>query len=431
MAGATLTTFDKVLKEYYPVDTITELVKQNFPFFYRFKRSKMVSSDGRQVILPLHTGRNVGVSARGEGGLLPTAGSQEYVDLTIPYRYTHLRVQWTAQALKQSRTSEGAWETIVEGEMQRGIKDVARELSRQLQGDGTGTLCKFTGTDAGTSQGLKDGQGVADNDSIPGRFLKAGMRITGITPSTKAWEFTRLVDSISSDLKTVVLTATVTPSEAGTIIVKGSSSSDSALADCAYAREMMGLLGMIDDGTYVASYFGNTRSSYPKLYAYVLDFGNGALSLDKLQQAFDGVDQQSDGYPNVMIANHVTRREYTNLLQAYKRYVNERALTPDGGLKGGAIKADVEFNEVPMMADRDVPMGILHGIDMETIQRFMLTEGEWADEDGTIMLRDSTTDAFEGRYRVFGNVACLAPNRNFTCRSIKLNNTVEAIQVAD
>lgn len=436
MAGATLSTFDAVLKEFYPVDTVTELVKKKFPFFYKIKKSKLIAVDGRRVIHPLHSGRNLGVSARGEGGNLPTAGNQAYLDLTIPYKYTHGRIQWTAQALKQSRTSEGAFETIVEGEMQRMVSDIAREISRQLQGDGTGKLCKLaTGASAGATatHNLIDGQGVADNDDVPGRFLKAGMLVALIKPSDGTIEQIMTVSSVGSDLKSVVFTATVNPSEANEYVVKASTAADSAAVDVAYANEMMGLLGAIDDGTYVASYFSNTRSTAAnaKLNSYVLDFNGGALSLDKLQQAFDGVDQQSDGYPSLLVAHHSTRREYLALLQVMKRYVNEKALTPDGGVKGSAIRADVEFNEVPMQAERDCPLGLIYGVDMESFMRYMLTEGEWADEDGTIMLRVAGSDAYEGRYRVFGNVACVAPNRNFVCRSVKLSNTPEAIVVAD
>jgi hypothetical protein len=80
--------------------------------------------------------------------------------------------------------------------------------------------------------------------------------------------------------------------------------------------------------------------------------------------------------------------------------------------------------------DRDVPLGIIHGLDMDSFRRYSITEGEWADDDGRILLRNATTDAYEGRLRVlFGNAACLAPNRNFTVSSIKLNSGVDAINV--
>ena len=63
-------------------------------------------------------------------------------------------------------------------------------------------------------------------------------------------------------------------------------------------------------------------------------------------------------------------------------------------------------------------------------RRYSITEGEWADDDGRILLRNATTDSYEGRLRVlFGNAACLAPNRNFTISSIKLNTGIDAINV--
>lgn len=430
--GQNLTNFDAMLKEFYPQDVVLDLVKQKAPFYFEFKKSKRISADGRRVIQPVHVSRNVGTSALGEGGLLPTAGNQGYADLTIPYRYVYGRIDIGGVVMKQTRTSQGAFDDVMDQEVEGSIKDGARDLSRQLQGFGNGQLCAISDTDASQTHSLINGQGVADNDDIPGRFLKAGMIVAGITPSTGAWEFVRTIQSVSADMKTVVFTATVTPSEAGTILVRQGSASGSALADCAYAREIMGLLGMVDDGTYVSSYFSLTRSSYAGLNAYRADLAAGNLSLDIMHRAFHAVDQQADGKVGMLLANQVTAREYYGLLQVMKRYVDAAALSPDGGLKRRKDNQgyDIEFNQVPVREDRDVPLGIIHGLDMESFRRYSITEGEWADDDGRILLRNATTDSYEGRLRVlFGNAACLAPNRNFTISSIKLNTGIDAINV--
>ena len=426
----TLTNFDAMLKTFYGVDTVTELVKQKAPFLEKFKKSKLVSADGRNVVVPLHYARNQGVGARGETGLLPTAGNQGYVNLTIPYKYNHARIQLTGPAIKQSMTSEGAFEHVVDAEIKGAVKDMARDISRQLFGDGYGTLCRdaaAASAGATTARTLIDGQGVADNDDAPGRYLKAGMFITYMNAT--AFDVVTTIVSVAADFKSMV-TASINPAAATARIVKSSTAADTVVADTGYDNELMGLLGMIDDGTYRATYFGATRSSYAKLYSYVLDLGGGALTLDGMQKCFDGVDQATDGYPQVLVCHHLVRREYLALLQVMKRYVNERALSPDGGFKGAALKSNIEFNEVPIIADRDCPYGLLFGVDFEDMWRFDLTDGEWAEEDGTIMLRVAGVDAYEGRYRKFGNVACLAPCKNFVIRGIKIG-TPEAIGIAD
>lgn len=427
-----LTNFDQMLKEFYPTDVVMDLVKQKSPFYFDFKKSKRISADGRRVIQPVHSARNVGVSAIGSGGLLPTAGAQGYLSLTIPYRYVYGRVDIGGTVMKQTRTSQGAFDDVMDQEIEGCIKDGARDLSRQVQGDGTGTLCVLTGTGASATQALANGQGVADNDDIPGRFLAAGMVVVGITPSTGAWEFVRTVSSVNAAMTSVVFTASVTPSEANTIIVRAGSASAAAVADSAYNNECMGLLGMVDDGTYVASYFGNTRSSNTILNATRLDLAGGNLSLDILHRAFHATDQKGDGKIGTLVANQVTAREYYSLLQVMKRYVDSAALSPDGGLKRRADNQGyaIEFNQVPVREDRDVPLGLIHGLDMDSFRRYSMIEGEWADDDGRILLRNATTDSYEGRLRVmFGNAACLAPNRNFVISSIKLNSAIDTINV--
>lgn len=427
-----LTNFDAMLKSFYPKDVVMDLIKQKAPFYFEFQKSKRISADGRSVIQPIHSSRNVGVSALGEGGLLPTAGSQGYVDLTIPYRYVYGRVDISGPVMKQTRTSQGAFDDVMDQEVEGAIRDGARDLSRQVQGFGNGQLCALSGTGASATQACVNGQGVADNDDIPARFLAANMIVAGITPSTLAWEFVRTVSSVNAALTSVVFTATVTPAEANTIIVRQGSASGTALADTGYAREIMGLLGMVDDGTYVATYFGLTRSSTTGLYAYRADLGANNLSLDIMHRAFHAVDQQGDGKIGMLLANQTTAREYYGLLQVMKRYVDAAALSPDGGLKRRKDNQgyDIEFNQVPLREDRDCPLGILYGLDMDSFRRYTMTEGEWADDDGRILLRNSTTDSYEGRLRVlFGNAACLAPNRNFVISSIKLNTGIDTINV--
>jgi hypothetical protein len=238
---------------------------------------------------------------------------------------------------------------------------------------------------------------------------------------------------VGSDLKTVVFSATVTPSEANTILVRAGSTSAAALADCAYDKEIMGLMGMVDDSTYVADYFGTTtRSSYKGLSSTRIDLAAGNLSLDILHRAFHAVDQGSDGKIGMLVANQVTAREYYGLLQVMKRYVDSAALSPDGGLKRRSDNQGyaIEFNQVPVREDRDTPLGVIYGLDMDSFRRYSIVEGEWADDDGRILLRNSTTDSYEGRLRViFGNAACLAPNRNFVVSSIKLNTGIDVINV--
>lgn len=430
--GQNLTNFDAMLKEFYPNDVVMDLVRQKAPFYFEFKKSKRISADGRRVIQPVHSSRNVGVSAIGSGGLLPTAGNQGYVDLTIGYKYVYGRVDIGGTVMKQTRTSQGAFDDVMDTEIEGAIKDGARDLSRQVMGDGTGTLCQISDTAASATHSLINGQGVADNDDVPGRFLAANQIVVGITALSGAWEFVRTVNSISADQKTVVFSSTVTPSAANTILVRAGSSSASVLADSAYNNEMMGLQGMVDDGTYVSSYFGVTRSSYAGLNATRLDLGGGNLSLDIMHRGFHAVDQVSDGKIGMLVAHQTTAREYYALLQVMKRYVDAGALSPDGGLKRRSDNQGyaIEFNQVPLREDRDCALGLIYGIDPDSFRRYSITEGEWADDDGRILLRNSTTDSYEGRLRVlFGNAACLAPNRNFVISSIKLNSGVDALNV--
>ena len=419
---------DLVLKEFY-VDKVPEAIKQEMPLSNYFKKRTGMSTDGRRVVYPIHTSRNSGVGARAESGNLPTAGQQAWRDFQIPYRFNHARVQLSAQALKQSKSSKGAFEKLYDAEIMGAAKDLGRDRNRQLFGFERGDLCHVSGSvSSSTTVTVVNGQGVADNDDVPARHLKAN-DIIAFIKSDGTLDVVKTVSSVAANLKSFVVTGSAfSTAEANEKIVRASTTAD-AIASTAYNNELMGLLGMIDDGSYVTTYHGIVRATYPMLNSYRISKSNGGLSLGDLQKGWDGADQNGNGKIKCLWGHHLTRREYLNLLQSVKRYVNEGALSPDAGFKGAALGgSEIEFNQVPFKIDRDAPIGIIFGLDDSYLFRYILEEGKWADEDGTILLRVSGSDDYEARYRVFDNFTCDLPNTCFVIDGIRVS-TPEAIQV--
>lgn len=432
--GQTVANFDAMLKEHY-MDKVPELVNQKIAVHEHFsKRSGAeFSADGRQVTYPMHVGRNSGVGAVGERGILPTAGAQQYVSVSIPFRFQYGRIEITSQAMKQSQTSKGAFRKAVDEEITRAAKDVGREKNRQMWGFGQGTLCLVKGAVNNSADVIVDAPGGVAGDVNGYRFLRKGDIVAFITNG--AIEAVGQVKSFALNGAdyTVTFEAALTCSD-NAKIVRCSTLTAPALKDCAYNAEPMGLLGMIDDGSYVSTYMGVSRTDYPILKSNVRAASafdaTSHLTLNGIQSMFDIADQNGNGTIKTMWCHHSVRREYLALLQTFRRYNDAKAMKPDAGFEGAALEANIEYAEKPVKVDRDAPYGTFIGIDDSSMFRYVLAEGEWADDDGKILLRVANSDSYEARFRVFDNYMCDRPNTCFAITGIALTapNVVEPIQ---
>jgi hypothetical protein len=429
MAGDTLSNIDALLKEFY-VNKIAEQVKQSFRLSDWAAERDDVPAGGREVVYPAHVGRNTGVGAIAENANLPTAGNQQWVDFKIPFKYNYGRIQLTGPVIAQTQTNKMAFEKALHAEIMGAAKDLGRDRNRQAFGDGTGIIAIVNGqVSGGTVVTLKNCFNLSDTAAQinVSRFFAAGQILAFVTTGG-AVDAVGVVASVNVAANQITLTGSASITN-GDYVCRVSTSGSTAIGDTGYGAEIMGLSGMVDDGTQVATYQGVARATYPIMDAGVVDLGGGALSLATMQQLFDLVDQRSDGELTVGFWHHATRLEYLNLLVAAKRFNDERALKPDLGWKGGLKGNDIMFDEIPLVADRDCPYGRLSVMDESQFFRYIAEEGKFADLDGRILLRVTGVDAYEGRYRIYDNLQYDAPNCAGLLKNIGLSSTPTAAQL--
>ena len=140
--GLDLTAFDAVLKDDYRPVIISLLNKKTRLLDLFTKNTDVDQSDGRQKVYPIHTGRNEGVGSVSEGNNVPTAGNEETGQVKVPYKYTYGRIQLTAQTIKASKTSKGAFKSAMKLEMNNMVTNLAKLRNRQLWGHGVGILAR-------------------------------------------------------------------------------------------------------------------------------------------------------------------------------------------------------------------------------------------------------------------------------------------------
>lgn len=399
--------FDAVLKESYEKDIVT-LVNSRIKTSELFQREEG-SWEGRHVRYPLNVGRNQGVMFTSENGHLPDAGQQEYVETQIPIRYCHGRIQLSVQVMAHSRSSKGAFKRAMDQEMRGLVRDLANHNNRTIFGYGSGVLALVNGTPSGTTVPVDSPGGVSG--SVNGaRWLQKNMYIHFVNPSTGLLRngTARKVTGIASNGSSITIDSAIDASVADNdYIVIAAKPSTNSVANTSYNKEAMGLLGLVDDGTYVNTLHNVNRTTYPIFQSFVLP-SVGPLSADAIQRCIDVADQIGEGSIGKFIAHHSVRRAYLTLSEVDRRYMGADLKSPDVGTKA-AKQGAVTFGDIEWLVDKDCPYGMLFGIDKSYFTRWVEKEGEWADDDGTILLRLQDVDAYEARYRMFYNRSCDRP----------------------
>jgi hypothetical protein len=130
--GATLATFQNILKEFYIGPVIEEL--NNEIFVLEMFEKAVVDWQGRVAIIPVHVSRNSGVGFRQEGGTttgagapsaLPDAGNQGFNRLQINAQYQYGRFEITGPAISAAKSGgKGAFIGYVDAEMKKLVTDV-------------------------------------------------------------------------------------------------------------------------------------------------------------------------------------------------------------------------------------------------------------------------------------------------------------------
>jgi hypothetical protein len=425
MAGQALSSWDAILKEWYEPSVVSQ-IENKTRILKSFGEADAPTVDGRRVVFPLHIGRNAGVMSSVEGATLPTPGRQNYVDIHIPLRKTVGRINITKDVIDASRTNRGSFKRAMSTEMDGLVRDISDYRNEMLCGYGSGIVARVSGNPAANAVTivLKDPGGFVGTTN-PNRFAQRDQLLALVRNGAVVGVYTviQAIESGSFDSITVAANALDADVATADLLVRAAASNTTAVTDTDYQNPVMGLFGLVDDGTYVRTLHGVDRTTYPVFRSFVLG-SVGALSLDAMQRVFDAAEMKGQGTINEMWCEHSVRRAYLSLLEADRRYTAEKLSKPDGGtaaVKGG----DITFGGVPFRTERDFPYGFIVGVDNDTLQRYVNVRGQWEDEDGNVLFRSANTHDFTALWYMKDNFSCDRPNANFRMDGI----TVTALAI--
>jgi hypothetical protein len=406
MAGTNLTYFDAALKiDYLPV--VRSQLNNDKILTSKIARNErdVVGKEWRGVA---HYGRNSGIGSGSETGALPTAGYQAYANPYGSVKYIRGRIQVSGPVMEASKNDKGAIVRALASEIQGVTEDMKKEVNYQLFNDGTATRAVING-DPGTEVTLTlDGVGT--------RYLWDGMHIDILDPAgaetTSGLDLT--ITSVDSATQ-ATLSAAANADVADNDVITRAGATNNTTGASFVSYEMMGLKGIVDDGTYVTTLHNLSRSSYAwwKCSTFSTDDNSGTnrdLTLTLMQSAVSAVEMNG-GKVNLIVCDHAIRDAYAGLVIADKRYPNTMKL--DGGFTA------LEFNGIPIVPDADCQPNTMYFLDTDHLQIMQMADWNWMDKDGAVLSRVAGYDAYEAVLYWYADLTTDKPRAHSFLRDIK------------
>ncbi len=408
MAGLDLTAFDDILKIDYLGPVRDQLNNSSVTIAMLEKR--LEDFQGKQLFLPLHTGRNFSIGSRGEDVQLPggtSQGSQIYDNAVFTTSFQYGRIRVTGPTIASSRNNKGAFIRAVDSEMRGVTKDLRQSINRQVLRNGDGELTECNVTAASTT--------VQVNTT---KYLQVGMIIDIIdqsagVPITNGNSVAVLT---IPNATTFTVAAAVTTTTDEVVVLEDTHGDDmwglEAIINTLNPPDLSGnqgspsLLGGIDRTTN--TFWQGSVTTHSGTFG-----GSGGNALDQMQETIDTADINTDSDINLLITSHALKRDFASVLESLRRYPPGGEITLSSGYKA------LEFNGMPLVSDKDAEtlsngdaFERIYFVDMSTMWIAHMGDWDWMQEDGAILNRIPGKDAYEAILFRYFNLVTDQPRAN-------------------
>ena len=369
-------------------------------------RKDFNSVQGKNVTIPLHTGRNLQAgSGRADRGALPQSGAESYSTATVPMKYLYTRIEITGPTIDATKNDAGSFVRAIRSQMDGAASAHGRSLNRQLNSDGTDAIAFWTGADDSSGTNVDDNQGncfthidsgatydlidATDNAAVLGNSIVVTLGAAGATSQAVTWTGT----------------------------VSGSADGDFLVLEDTLGYQFMGIDGVISNTDCVTPAGGGTKTGLHGLAAAsnptwnAQTFKNSgtqrALTLGLMQKPLSEIGVKSDARESdvkFLLSNVYVKDEYLKLLVADKRHVNEMEL--DGGYTA------VSFNNKPLIVDPQTKRNTIFYVTPKSMALYLMTEVDWRDFDGGIFRNVAGYDSYEAFIATVGDLGVSARNQN-------------------
>lgn len=361
----TMNTASRALKTKYGPLLKNQLNDNTSEFYKRVERTGKYTVGGNQFVMAAPIGINGGIGAITEVGQLPTAGYQNYANLTTIPKTLAGVFRITDKAWKSAQTSEDAFIRLFTSEARSLEKGTKWDLNRQMWGDGTGimgTLAPLgvagnTFTILTGVQNFIEGQVVDVYDYSGAGNALAKVVDRGLITAVQnkpGGALTFTVTTITGGAIAVALVAGPA-AEAPYVTMQGSAS-----------NEITGLATLFD--ATIANLYGLAKATNPWLVPHVAN-ANNAISDSIIQNMINYLEDYFGCKTDVIEAGAGAYTAYYAYLEATKRNINTLKLA--GGMSG------IGYGDIPIARDRFALNGVMQFLETAKWHFHQLGEWDW------------------------------------------------------
>ncbi|HTE18899.1 MAG TPA: phage major capsid protein, partial [Armatimonadota bacterium] len=329
-----------------------------------------------------HVRRSESVGARAEDVPMPEPQSPGIENMETPVKYNYGTFRVTRPTIKASQNEAGAWVSALKLVMDDIKESETFDVARQMVfGDGTGRLAQVAGgvASAATQTITVDNPGVD--------YLRVNMVIDIYNGATLERD-SGTITAVNKPANQITVTFAAAAAVSDNAFIYREDAKDS---------EMMGLGGIVDDGSRLANFQGLSRATNDWLKANVLANGGALrpLTLDLIDRGYlEAESSANGGYPTAIYSRHIHALKYAQLMKT-DRHWDPKQMTLDGGWR--AVEYTGPGGTCPWIMDRTVRRNEVLMVHEPDLALWVLSPMQFVDDDGHILHRShERKDAFDG-----------------------------------
>lgn len=346
---------------------------------------------------------NESIGAINEEESFRTIDSEHYVQWKVIPKVNVAPIQFSGLVSKALEGGEESFANAVVDALDKARERLKKDENRQFFGSGTGTLgapaaavasnlLSFT---VSSAQYFRANQVIDIFTSTGGTSVLAGLRLSD-------------VDKVNNVLYAAVSLGVAL---ASTNVIVKQNILNSAPSD---GKEMMGLEGITDDGTLLATFQNIPVTQIWK--GRRIDAALSNVTSDLMQRLVDDIHVLGGETADMLIIHPKQRRSYLNLVVPQKRYA-------DGDMDTGFNK--LTFNGIDLFLDEDCQVDHLYAIKKSFVRKFELEKMAMGTHDGSdVFLRIANADIFQAYWRHYANIG--TSKRNATGKLVNLSTPTGA-----
>jgi len=346
------------------------------------KSSKKYNAGGNGFFGGINEYGNESGGAISETETFRTIDNESYQQYKVVPKVIVWPIEFSGLSAAAADQDEEAFVSIVVDALDMARERMLKDENRQFYGVGNGLLGNPAGnvSSAATSFSVDSAQ-----------YLRANMVIDVFNGATKTLDSRRISD-VDKQANVVYFATSLSAALITTDALVKENIRDSAASD---GKEMMGLRGIVDDGTELTT-FENLDASTKRIWRAVrINASSANLTSDLLQRLIDDVQVLGGEAPDKLIMHNKQRRKYLDIVVPQKRYMDQKL---DGGFQ------KVSFNGLELWLDIDCQDDRVYALTLKHLQKYEVEAMKMGSHDDSgDFLRKINADVFQAYWRHYCN----------------------------